>query len=61
MAGIGRQGSPGSYTYATGGAAQNMPVHFVSFYDALRFANWLTNGQGGGDTETGAYTLLGGT
>ncbi|MEQ9380023.1 MAG: hypothetical protein RJP95_04115, partial [Pirellulales bacterium] len=24
-------------------------------------ANWLHNGQGTGDTETGAYTLLGGT
>jgi sulfatase modifying factor 1 len=33
----------------------------VSFYDTLRFANWLNNGQGSGDTETGAYTLLGGT
>jgi hypothetical protein len=32
-----------------------------SFYDALRFSNWLNNGQGAADTETGAYTLLGGT
>ncbi|MEM9420687.1 MAG: SUMF1/EgtB/PvdO family nonheme iron enzyme [Planctomycetota bacterium] len=37
------------------------PVVFVSWYDSLRFANWLHNGQGTGDTETGAYTLLGGT
>ena len=37
------------------------PVNYVSFYDALRFTNWLHNGQGSGDTETGAYTLLGGT
>jgi formylglycine-generating enzyme required for sulfatase activity len=37
-----------------------MPVNFVSFYDALRFANWMNNGEGSGDTETGAYTLLGG-
>ena len=37
------------------------PVNYVSFYDALRFANWLHNGQGAGDTETGAYTItLGG-
>jgi hypothetical protein len=36
-------------------------VMYVSFYDSLRFANWLHNGQGNGDTETGAYTLLGGT
>lgn len=37
------------------------PVGYVSFYDALRFVNWLNNGQGGSDTETGSYTLLGGT
>ncbi|MDA0658659.1 MAG: SUMF1/EgtB/PvdO family nonheme iron enzyme [Planctomycetota bacterium] len=37
------------------------PVNFISWYDAVRFANWLHNGQGTGDTETGAYTLLGGT
>ena len=40
---------------------ENKPVTYVSFYDALRFANWLNNGQGNADTETGAYTLLGGT
>ncbi len=40
---------------------ENKPVAFVTFYDALRFANWLHNGQGDGDTETGSYTLLGGT
>ena len=39
----------------------NHPVDNVSWYDTLRFANWLNNGQGNGDTETGAYTLLGGT
>ncbi len=38
-----------------------MPVNYVSVWDAMRFANWLHNGQGNGDTETGAYTLLGGT
>jgi formylglycine-generating enzyme required for sulfatase activity len=38
-----------------------MPVGFLSYYDALRFANWMNNGQGSGDTETGAYTLTGGT
>ena len=39
----------------------NHPVNFVNIYDTLRFTNWLNNGQGNGDTETGAYTLLGGT
>ena len=38
-----------------------IPVVFVTFYSALRFVNWLNNGQGNGSTETGAYTLLGGT
>jgi formylglycine-generating enzyme len=39
----------------------NKPVTYVSWYDALRFTNWLHNGQGTGNTEDGAYTLLGGT
>src|SRR5688572_4216944 len=59
--GILRSGSPGSYSYTLIAGRQDMPVVFVSFYDALRFANWMHNGQGNGDTETGAYTLLGGT
>jgi formylglycine-generating enzyme required for sulfatase activity len=33
-------------------------VH-VSWFDAARFANWMVNGQGSGDTETGSYTLNG--
>ena len=33
------------------------PVNSVSWWDAARVANWLQNGQGSGDTETGAYTL----
>ena len=36
-------------------------MNYVSFFDALRFANWMNNGQGSSDTETGAYTLLGAT
>ena len=40
---------------------EHFPVTFVDWYDTIRFANWLHNGQGSGDTETGAYTLLGGT
>src|SRR5213083_2600604 len=59
--GIKRSGSSGAYTYSAIAGRGDMPVNFVSFYDALRFANWMNNGQGSGDTETGAYTLLGGT
>ena len=58
--GIARSGSSGSYTYSTVGGRANHPVTFVSFWDAARFANWLHNGQGSGDTETGAYTLTAG-
>ena len=36
---------------------ENMPVNWVTVYDAARFANWLHNGQGNGDTETGSYTI----
>ncbi len=59
--GITRSGVSGSYTYAVKSGFAYKPVTYVSFYDSLRFANWLNNGQGSGDTETGAYTLLGGT
>ena len=60
--GIFRQGSPGSFTYSVYSESVNKPVHRVTFYDSLRFANWLHNGQptgpqGNGTTETGAYTL----
>jgi len=58
--GITNSGPSGSvYQVKTGFASD--PVVYVSFYDALRFANWLNNGQGNASTETGAYTLLGGT
>ncbi len=40
---------------------ENRPVTNVTFYTAVRFANWLNNGQGNGDTELGAYALQGGT
>jgi formylglycine-generating enzyme len=59
--GITRSGSSPNFTYSTITGRANKPVNFVSWYDAVRFANWLNNGQGNGSTETGAYTLLGGT
>jgi sulfatase modifying factor 1 len=55
LGGITRSGAPGSFTYSTISGRANRPVNFVSFSDAVRFANWLHNGQGNGDTETGAY------
>ena len=60
--GITRAGTPGSYTYSAIAGRENKPVNSVSFHDALRFANWLQNGQptgaqGPGTTETGSYTI----
>jgi formylglycine-generating enzyme required for sulfatase activity len=56
--GIVQSGAVGSYSYAAISGRENMPVNYVSFIDAIRFANWLNNGMGAADTETGAYTLL---
>ena len=41
---------------------ESKPVIYVSFWDALRFANWLHNGEPTGaqdvtTTEDGAYTI----
>jgi len=60
--GITQSGSSGSYTYSAIAGRANMPVDWVSFYDAIRFANWLHNGQPAGaqdntTTEDGAYTI----
>lgn len=59
--GIARNGAEGSYVYSALPNMSDKPVTWVSWFDAVRFVNWLNNGQGPGDTETGAYTLLGGT
>jgi formylglycine-generating enzyme required for sulfatase activity len=57
--GIVRSGLSGSYSYEVKAGFADKPVNFVSFFDAARFTNWLSNGQGSGSTETGTYTLLG--
>jgi hypothetical protein len=59
--GITRSGTDGSFTYSVRPNMGNKPVNFVNFFDAARMANWLTNGQGSGSTESGVYTLNGNT
>jgi formylglycine-generating enzyme required for sulfatase activity len=59
---ITRSGSSGSYTYSAVAGRESIPVVYVSFWDSLRFANWLHNGQPTGaqdstTTEDGAYTI----
>ena len=71
IAGISRSGTSGGYSYSVTGPSGatpagasspgNRPITYVSWFDAARFANWMQNGQGSGDTETGAYTLNGAT
>jgi hypothetical protein len=63
---IKRAGSAGNYTYSVASDWANRPVNLVSFGDAMRFANWLHNGQPTGaqglnTTEDGAYYLNGAT
>lgn len=66
LGGIVRSGSAGSYVYTLKEGWANKPVNFVSYYDSLRFVNWLENGQPttGGEsnttTEKGVYNLTGG-
>jgi len=57
--GITRSGNVGSYTYSVKNQMDNKPVVFVNWFDCARYCNWLHNGKGSGDTETGAYTLNG--
>jgi len=71
--GIVRSGSSGSFIYSVKAPAlsgaypyDDKPVVYVSSGDAMRFANWLHNGQPTGaqdasTTEDGAYTLNGAT
>jgi formylglycine-generating enzyme required for sulfatase activity len=59
--GIVRTGTAGNYVYAPQPGRALRPVSYVNLFDAMRLANWMNNGQGNASTETGAYTLLGGT
>lgn len=60
--GITRTGNAGTFLYTVKSGFANKPVSYVSFYDALRLANWMHNGQptgmqDAGTTENGAYTI----
>jgi sulfatase modifying factor 1 len=59
--GITQTGSSGSFSYSVTGGFESKPVVYVSWFDAARFANWMMNGQGSSDMESGAYTLNGAT
>jgi sulfatase modifying factor 1 len=56
--GITRSGISGAYTYAPIAGRENMPVNWVSWRSAARFANWMHNGMknDASTTEYGAYT-----
>jgi formylglycine-generating enzyme required for sulfatase activity len=60
--GITQNGSLGNFSYSLKDNMANKPVNLVSFFDAMRFVNWLHNGQPMGDqdvstTEDGVYTI----
>jgi formylglycine-generating enzyme required for sulfatase activity len=52
--------SSAPYSYSVRPGYANRPVVNVSWYDGVRFVNWLTNGQGSGNKETGSYTIASG-
>lgn len=61
---IQRAGQDGSYVYGITDDRTDRPVNFVSYWDCVRFVNWLHNGQPSGaqdttTTEDGAYPLNG--
>ena len=66
-AGVQRSGSSGEYSYSpmnNAGDSSSRPISFVNWFDAARFANWMSNGQPTGEqdsttTEDGAYRLQG--
>ncbi len=62
---IARTGTSGSYVYTADASYVNRPVNWVTGWNAMRFANWMSNGQptagiqDATTTEDGSYTLNG--
>ncbi len=52
--------NPVGSKFVTDPIAASWPAIPVTFWGAVRFANWMHNGQGSGDVQDGAYTLTGG-
>jgi hypothetical protein len=64
IGGILRTGNAGAYAYTVKSGMGNFPVVYVSWFDAARYVNWLSNGSPTGlqnktTTEDGAYALNG--
>ena len=65
IAGIARSITDSGYAYTVmnnGGDTSNKPIAYVNWFNAARFANWMSNGQPVGPqssttTENGAYDL----
>jgi formylglycine-generating enzyme required for sulfatase activity len=57
--GILRSGDGGTYTYSVKPGYELMPVTWVGFWDAARFANWLATGTTEGRTAPGTPLLPG--
>lgn len=55
--GILRQGTAGNYSYEVLEGRANRPVFTLRRADAMRYINWLHNGKGDGDTESGVYDM----
>ena len=56
--GISQSSSEGGFTYSVKADMGDKPVNFVSWFDAARFVNWISNGGlSESSLETGAYEL----
>ena len=53
--------SNGIYSAGTGRGSANKPITYVSYYDAIRYINWVANGaSNNSSTENGSYSILNG-